>query len=289
MSRIVVIGEAMIEAHSGGIARGAGYGGDTLNTAVHLARLGHDVAFVTALGSDAESRALKTAWAAEGIDTAHVMEHPHRTVGRYGIELDSHGERTFRYDRDTSAARDMFALPGMSAALAAAERAELVVYSLITLAILPPDSRERLFGLPTRLAFDGNYRAGLWRGAHSAAQLRDRAIARADIGLPTLEDEAEILGGRTTAETVARHWQAGGCQETVVKMGERGCRLPDGRVSAPPRVLRPVDTSGAGDAFNAGYLSARLKGATSHLAAAEGHRIAGWTIMRSGAIPRLSC
>lgn len=288
MSRVVVIGEAMVEEHAGGIAAGSGYGGDTLNTAIHLARLGHDVAFVTALGNDAQSSALKTAWAAEGIDTNHVMNHPHRTVGCYAIELDEHGERKFRYDRDESAARDMFGLPGMSAALGAAKVADLVFFSLITLAILSPKGRERLLELPARLAFDGNYRPQLWPGSSEAARALGGAIARADIGLPTLEDEASILGASTTAEAVARRWQAAGCRETVVKMGVHGCRLPDGNVSAPPQALRPVDTSGAGDAFNAGYLSARLKGGSPSEAAAEGHRVAGWTIMRPGAIPRLS-
>lgn len=285
MSRIVVIGEAMIEETVGETGGRTGYGGDTLNIAVHLARMGHDVAYVTAIGSDPECRALKAAWAAEGIDTAHVMHHPARTVGRYSIALDTHGERTFTYRREQSAAREMFALPGIEAALKAAEAADLAIYSLITLAILPPAAREALLRLEARLAFDGNYRPRLWTDAATAAKFRDSAIARASIGLPTLEDEGLIAGDTTTAAAVARHWQAIGCAETVVKLGANGCRLPEGTVLAPPRVLRPVDTSGAGDAFNAGYLGARLIGAPPGDAAVEGHRLAAWTIMRKGAIP----
>ena len=45
-----------------------GYGGDTLNSAVHLARLGQRVAFVTALGTDPFSESLRRDWADEGLD-----------------------------------------------------------------------------------------------------------------------------------------------------------------------------------------------------------------------------
>lgn len=70
-----------------------------------------------------------------------------------------------------------------------------------------------------------------------------------------------------------------------MKLGAGGCRLPDGRLCAPPAVLNPVDTSGAGDAFNAGYLFARLSGEDPQTAALAGHRLAGWVIGRPGAIP----
>jgi 2-dehydro-3-deoxygluconokinase len=49
--------------------------------------------------------------------------------------------------------------------------------------------------------------------------------------------------------------------------------------------LPPLDTSGAGDAFNAGYLQARLRGADPKEAALAGHSLAGWVIQRAGAIP----
>jgi 2-dehydro-3-deoxygluconokinase len=284
MTRIVFIGEAMLELSRDGELWRMGCAGDTLNTATHLARLGHDVAYMTAIGNDAMSAGLKVTWAGEGIDTSLVLTHPKRTTGLYAISTDSRGERTFSYWRDTSAARDMFSLPGIDAALAEAEKADLVAYSLITLAILPEEARQRLLSLTTRLAFDGNYRPRLWPDATSAAKARDAAIAKASIGLPTLEDEI-LIAGTTSADRVSAHWQSLGCAETVVKLGVDGCRLPDGSILAPPQQLTPVDTSGAGDAFNAGYLHARLGGSSVAEAAMEGHRLAGWVVMRPGAIP----
>lgn len=291
MARIVLIGEAMLElAREGGDWRLA-YGGDTLNTAIHLARAGHDVAYLTAIGSDALSGELKASWASEGLDTSLVLEHPSRSTGLYAISTDAAGERSFSYWRDTSAAREMFALPGAEAALQVAEQADLIAFSLITLAILPPEARvilldlcKRVRGRGGKVAFDGNYRPRLWPSAAAACAARDAAIACADIGLPTLDDEALLCPG-VSADSVAAHWEALGCGETVVKLGPQGARLPDGIVLAPPQVLEPVDTSGAGDAFNGGYLAARMNGEDIAAAAMTGHRLAGWCVMRPGAIP----
>jgi 2-dehydro-3-deoxygluconokinase len=286
MARIVCVGEGMLELSRSGSAWRLGYGGDTLNTAVHLVRAGHDVAYLTAVGTDPFSQDMKLQWQAEGLDVSLVLSHPTRQAGLYAIDTDEAGERSFTYWRDTSAARAMFALPESEAAAVAAEAADLLYFSLITLAILPPEGRERLLALARRagaVAFDGNYRPRLWASAGEAQDARDAAIAVADIGLPTLDDERS-LSGRLDANAVASAWQARGCAETVVKLGERGCRLPDGEIVAP-RPLRPVDTSGAGDAFNAGYLDARLGGVSVAEAARAGHALAGWTIMHPGAIP----
>jgi 2-dehydro-3-deoxygluconokinase len=291
LARIVLIGEAMLELSRKGDGWQMVYGGDTLNTAIHLARAGHDVAYLTAIGGDALSADLKAQWAAEGLDVSLVLEHPSRSNGLYAITTDAAGERNFTYWRERSAAREMLALPGSAAALTSAAEADLIGFSLITMAILPPDARSLLLALARdvrrrggQVAFDGNYRPRLWADPAKARAARDAAIASATIGLPTLEDET-ALSGEADAAGVASHWQTLGCAETVVKLGASGCRLPDGNLIAPEAVLSSIDTSGAGDAFNAGYLGARLNGAGPTEAARAGHALAGWTIMRPGAIP----
>jgi 2-dehydro-3-deoxygluconokinase len=292
--RAVLVGEAMLELSLDGDSWRLGYGGDTLNTAIHLARAGLETAYLTAIGGDALSTDLKTKWAAEGVDTSLVMTHPERSTGLYAINVDDRGERSFSYWRDSSAAREMFGLPAMADALVHAERADLLAFSLISLAILPEAGREALLALATRVrarggkvAFDGNYRPRLWASAEEARRWRDTAIAVANIGLPTLEDET-LLSGEVDADSVAAHWTSLGCTETIVKLGAAGCRLPDGVTLPPPEVLTPVDTSGAGDAFNGGYLAPRVKGASVAEAALEGHRLAGWCVMQRGAIPALN-
>ena len=291
VARVVVIGEAMLELVRKGENWQLGYGGDTLNTAIHLARTGHDVAYLTAVGSDPLSSDLKSRWAAEGLDISLVLDHPTRSTGLYAITNDVAGERSFTYWRETSAAREMFELDAMAAAKARTKCAELLGFSLISLAILPDAGRRHLLNLASlvranggKVAFDGNYRPRLWASREEAVHWRDLAIGVADYGLPTFEDET-ALSSEADAASVAAHWQELGCAETVVKLGAAGCRLPDGLVVAPEEVLAPVDTSGAGDAFNAGYLGARLDGSDPVAAARAGHALAGWTILRHGAIP----
>src|SRR6185503_19257010 len=96
--------ECMIElseAAGGLLARS--YGGDTLNTAVYLARLGVAVDYVTALGDDP--------WRAEGVGTDLVVRVPGRLPGLHLISTDRGGQRRFYYWRDSAPARLLFELP----------------------------------------------------------------------------------------------------------------------------------------------------------------------------------
>lgn len=302
MAEVVMVGEGMIELSRGAEDRGGsdqveggswrlGYGGDTLNTAIHLARLGDDVRFLTALGSDPFSAELRAQWAAEGLDMDSVLTDPTANPGLYAISTDADGERTFTYWRHDSAARRLFDVPGITAATERAARADLLGFSLISLAILPEEGREALVALAARVrvhggavAFDGNYRARLWADLATARYWRDRAIAACTIGLPTREDEA-MMSDDEDAFAIAARWQALGAREVVVKLGADGALIPGGVTIPPPARLSPRDTSGAGDAFNAGYLHARLRGADPAAAARTGHDVAGWVVMRPGAIP----
>ena len=289
--RIVVVGEGMLELSRHDAHWDMRYGGDTLNTAIHLARAGNDVAYLTALGRDPLSRQLGESWAAEGIDTSLICEHPTRQPGLYTIMTDAAGERSFAYWRDNSAARELFSLVDAPLWRRVAEDTKLFCFSLISLAILPEGGRRSLFMLANmvkdgggKAAFDGNYRARLWQSPAEARTWRDIAIAESDIGLPTLEDEVE-LSGPATADEIAARWQQLGCREVVVKLGRNGVRLPDGTIQPPPQLITPVDTSGAGDAFDAGYLDGRLRGLAPAEAALAGQRLAGITIAHPGAVP----
>lgn len=290
-ANVTVIGEAMLE-----LSRGSGdswnlrYGGDVINTAIHLARSGDTVRLASALGADPMSAELCAAWEAEGVDTSLVLRAADRLPGLYAIETDATGERSFHYWRGEAAARRMFDLPGSAEMVARAAQSDLLYFSLITLAILPDAGREALLDLCAnvranggKVAFDGNYRARLWSDAATACHWRDRAIAVSDMGLPTLADEVE-MGAADDAQDAAARWGAGEGREVVVKLGGDGC-LVDGTIVPIPQMVPVIDSSGAGDAFNGGYLHARLAGATPVDAALAGHRLAGWNIGRRGAIP----
>ena len=292
MSRIVCLGEPMIELAPRERGWDVHYGGDTLNVALHLTRLGFDVAYLTALGSDPFAGPMRAAWGREGMDLSLVLTDPELKTGLYAIEIDEHGERHFSYWRGQSAARRMFLAAGIDRALKAAGEADLLFFSLISLAILPEEGREMLLDLARRVrkrggkvAFDGNYRPRLWNTGVAARTWRDRAAALADFGLPSLEDERGLGGETDSPDTVRDHWLTWGCEEVIVKLGVAGVMLRDGTVMKPERALPALDTSGAGDAFDAGYLGARLRGLPPDRAAAQGQRLAGWIVMHSGALP----
>ena len=290
---VFIFGEAMLEYHHHG-GTGLRYGGDTLNTAIHMARAGIDVAYVTAVGTDAISDALIQEWSKEGIDTRYVLRHPTRSPGIYAIHLDEKGERSFLYWRDQSAARDMFALPGMAAVLNAARSANLLYYSLITSAIIGEAGRELLFNLAQAqkdagqmVAYDSNFRPLLWSDIAMARAISEQSMRHTTIGLPTNVDETQLYGQNETDQAIALRWRAAGCEEVAVKAGEMGCVLSigDGAVlQYPTGKVDVVDSSGAGDAFNAGYLIARMQGGSGTDCCAAGHALAAKTLGHFGAI-----
>lgn len=312
MLRIASIGECMIElSETAGKMPGGGdaaagsmqrtFGGDTLNTAVYLARSLHDTApgtsaqvhYVTALGDDPFSDEMVAAWQAEGLNTEQVFRLPGRLPGLYIIRTDESGERTFHYWRDAAAARELF-LPSQAEALAGALSGfDLVYLSGITLGILDADSRERLFGLLAglkqdgcRIAFDTNYRPRLWSDRAEAQQTVTRALSLAALALPTYDDEVALFGDASPEATVERLF-ALGVEEAVVKCGQDPCLVARRRGLARvagERVEKPVDTTAAGDSFNGAYLATRLAGAEPEAAAAAGHRLAARVIATKGAI-----
>src|SRR4051812_8077461 len=111
-TKVACIGECMIELRqASGHQLSRGYGGDTLNTAVYLARLGLAVDYVTALGDDPISDEMVAGWAAERVGTTRVVRLPGKLPGLYMIETDAAGERRFYHWRDSSAVRSLMQLP----------------------------------------------------------------------------------------------------------------------------------------------------------------------------------
>ena len=296
--RIACIGECMIELSqldlAGGHAR-VGFAGDTFNTAVYLARLRPGaVSYVTNLGTDAFSARMLETLAAEGIDGRLIGRHATRLPGLYSIEVDATGERSFRYWRESSAARTLFS--GTGASLDDLARFDTIYLSGITLAILPEGVRaaltERLGALRDAghaIAFDSNYRPRLWPDADTARAAFNRMWQACSLALPSFDDEAALYPGVTPGAVLDRI-SAAGATEIVLKNGAAGPMIRAGGADlqlALPRAARVVDSTGAGDSFNAGYLAARFSGAAPAEAAAAGHALACRVIEHHGAvIPR---
>lgn len=289
MQRIASIGECMVELspRPGGLF-GLGFGGDTLNTAVYLARLGQPVDYLTALGDDALSERMIEAWAAEGVGTAKVRRVPGRLPGLYLIETDQKGERRFHYWRDLAPARELFH----------AEPPDLAPYGLIylsgiSLAIYGEAGRDRLFAAldaarsrGARIAFDTNYRPRLWPDASAARRAMEAMLALSDIALPSLDDACAIWGDAPAAAHRKRFRDLG-AGEVVLKQGPGPVLIAtaEAELAVPAeQVDKVIDSTAAGDSFNAGYLAARLAGADVEAAAGRAHRLAAAVLGHPGAI-----
>lgn len=292
--QFLCFGEAMLElSRSDADNWRMGVAGDTYNVAVYLRRLGCDAAFMTALGPDDFSADIKVAMAREGLGAAWCLTHPTRTPGLYAIRLDEAGERSFAYWREASAARAFFDCEGAEAMLAAAAGCDVLYLSAITLSLFDNAVCARVVALlkavrrqGVRVAFDSNYRPRGWADAATAAQAMNALAGAIDIALPTFSDDAALFGDPDPAACAAR-WHALGAREVLVKLGADGAFVsaPDGAAQVPAEaVAQVVDTTGAGDSFNAGYLAAREKGLAPREAAKAGCTLAAAVLLHPGAV-----
>jgi 2-dehydro-3-deoxygluconokinase len=292
MTSVACIGECMIELRQAGSGLySRGYGGDTLNTAVYLARLGVGVDYVTALGDDPLSDEMIAAWEGEGVGTARVARLAGKLPGLYLIATDARGERRFFHWRESAAARSLLDLPGTDSLLKSLAAYDLVYFSAITLSIFSGEARARLLAAlrqarsrGTRIAFDTNFRARGWPDLDVARAVFGEAFEAADIVLASTEDLLPLYPGGGTDALLARI--PGG--EVVLKLGEPASLVrAEGklqRIEAGPVTAPVVDTTAAGDSFAAAYLGARLAGAAPEQAARAGHRLAGVVVCHAGAI-----
>ena len=289
---VVAVGEALLEIAPDRGAWRLGHGGDTLNTAVYLRRLGIPTAYLTALGADPYSCEMRNAWRGEGLDVSMVLTDARRLPGLYAIRTDALGERRFHYWRSNSAARRLFCLPGIEAAAEAVTRAPLLYLSGITLSLFRRRSFARMLALVASVraaggavAFDPNFRPSLWANALAARSALEAIAPHLAAVLATDADESALYGDGP--EQAIRRWRELGVDEVVIKMGADGCLAAIGDVEAripACEVSRVIDTTGAGDSFNAGYLAARLRGGSAEEAALQAHALAARVIQHPGAI-----
>lgn len=293
--RVVSIGECMIELSCrSGASWQQGFAGDTLNTLWYLRVLLPDDAaadYVTAFGDDPFSAEQIAFLAANRIGTANSPTIADKAPGLYAIALDDAGERSFTYWRNEAAARHLADDAKVLAQSLAG--ADLVYFSGITLAILEADSRQNLIEAltvaranGTTVAFDPNYRPRLWRDRGEAQAAIETGYRASAIVLPTFDDEA-MLFGDTSPTATAKRIAAHGPATIIVKCGNAPALVRDDEMSeivAPETGIVPVDTTGAGDSFNGGWLAAHFAGRDPADATRFAHRVAGRVIGHHGAL-----
>ncbi|MBP1849059.1 sugar kinase [Rhizobium halophytocola] len=296
--RFVSIGECMVEmAPRADGAYQRNFAGDTFNTAWYMAKaLGEEgaVEYFTAVGADEISTRMLAFMAQSGVGTSAIRRLPERTVGLYMIEL-VNGERSFSYWRGQSAAK-LLAEDRAALAAALADR-EMILFSGITLAVLSAEHRTVLLkeietarDRGARIVFDPNMRARLWPNGETMRDAITAAGRVADIVLPSFDEEEREFGDADPAVTL-RRYQGLGVDTVVVKNGAGAIHAavgPEHLTFQPAVVTEVVDTTAAGDSFNAGFLSALLRGERVAEAIAAGSRLAAQVVGQRGALVEVS-
>jgi 2-dehydro-3-deoxygluconokinase len=269
------------------------YGGDVLNTSVYLSRNNIKTSFISALGNDSNSHWLLEEWQKENIDCSLIQKLDGYYPGLYMIELDDVGERSFMYWRNNSAAKNFFEnISLLKKTLRSIKNFDYIYFSGITLAIMSDEVRDyfinylkkfRLNG--GKVIFDSNYRPILWKTQYQAKNYYIKVYKNCDIALPTYDDEKLLFNYKTKKECV-QAIQKKGVKDIVLKLGKDGCfYLDEGKqVLVSTGKVKSIDTTGAGDSFNAGYISAIINGKGKNNACKYGNSIAKKVIRKKGAI-----
>lgn len=301
--KIAVIGECMIELRphiteagytDSTIDAQIGYGGDTLNVATYLARQGVDVDYVTVLGDDPLSDWMVEQWRSNGVGCELVRREERGLPGMYWINVDAGGERSFYYWRIESPARRLINDDeARSRVFEQLGQFDSLYFSGITLSLYHEEAREKLFGFLSayrqdggQVYFDNNYRRRQWPEKTEAQAAFESMYRLTDIALPTADDEKQLFGDGSDDEVIER-LRSWGIREIVLKKGSDGSLVADESTitPVPPFLVREVvDTTAAGDSFNAGYLAARFGGAGPEDAAKNGSRLAAVVVQHRGAI-----
>lgn len=296
---IVTIGEAMLELRPDGDGFAASVAGDAYNTAVGLRRRGHAVAHVQDLGEDVLVERIRRDFDARGVRWVG-RALPDRTNGIYFVTVDEDGERRFQYHRAGSAAGATLAgNPG--SLFRALLDADLLYLTGVTAAIASDAAslRALVSNASCPIALGLNLRDGLHRSRPGALlELRRNDIASAvrpilDHALLVFGSEAEFgaLSGGVPGHAAARAWQrVQRGRVAVLTRGAHGAQVWHDEGECSARASKHggvVDTTGAGDAFAAGFLDRWLHRDDLQACLRAGLSAGACAVSHAGALPRL--
>ncbi|GAB0112251.1 sugar kinase [Pseudoalteromonas distincta] len=295
MKNIYFIGECMVELRAMSAATlHQSFAGDVYNSAVYLKRCFPQVttSVVTALGQDNLSKKMLERFESEQINTQLVFAHDTKVPGMYYIETDEHGERSFIYWRNDSAAKKVVDFLDADA-LEQLSQGDMFFFSGISLAIIEESAREdfwkvvkQLKDAGVKIVFDPNYRTRLWNSVEETKEQYHLAFTFADITLPGVEDLTTLYDVHSV-EAVVEYLKPYQIEEIVVKNGPESVVTKEGDTLQSHTIVpvkNVVDTTSAGDAFNGVYLGARLSDKSISSAVQLAAKAAGTVIQQPGAI-----
>lgn len=253
-------------------------GGVAANTSAWMALDGKSVTVVGCVGADAFGRSIRQQLSDLGVDVR--LQESTKPTGTCVVIVDRRRERTMFPDSGANAELDLSVLADL---IVPGVHVHLSGYTLLN-----PATRDVGLEVLARAEAVGASRS---LDPASAAPMRAHLelfrglLPRIDLLLAN-EDEAGVLSGADDPH-LALDTLAAAVPCVVVKVGSRGVLARDGvgTVTAPALRHDVIDTTGAGDAFTAGFLPAWLSGVPLAAAVDEGQRLAGTAVGRVGASP----
>ncbi|WP_262791257.1 sugar kinase [Catenovulum sp. 2E275] len=296
VASLVSIGECMLELNATDTLNfKRSFAGDTYNTAVYAKRWQSrlSVYYISAIGTDNLSNEMLAQWKGEGLNTQYVAQTPDAQLGIYAISRDDQGKRCVSYWRKESAASQLMSLLKAQNILANLPHFDYVYFTGISLGILSDSARQELLDLiesmknkGSKIVFDPNYRAKLWKSDEEAINWLTKAYQLTDIALPGMTDHKALFKHQTHDE-VAEFLQALGCKEIIVKNAQDGIYAftQDEKFCFSVDKNSPcIDTTAAGDSFAGTYIAARIAGDDILSAVEAGADVASSVVRHVGAI-----
>jgi 2-dehydro-3-deoxygluconokinase len=288
---LISLGECLVEFnHSDDRSFNATFAGDAFNVLFYVARLGLRTAFVSAVGDDLFTPMILEGIEREGIDTSHLLRLGGVRNGLYFIELDEQREYTFHFWRQNSAATETLLRNDIDELAGFISRSRYFLFTGVGLAILKDPARldELLLKIQGRaqIIFDTNYRLRLWNSPDEYRRRVESILPFVDVLLPTRGDIEAAWPANDISHTLRRLKEMGP-DIIAMKSGADGCGLwsDNGLVEYPAPVgISVVDTTGAGDAFNAGFIAGLVRGEELKVCCDLGQRVASQALAVQGAI-----
>ena len=269
-NKLLAIGECMLEL-SGQIQLGSqaklNFGGDVLNTALYYARLNGDVSFLTALGDDNFSTQMISHWDTENIDTSKVLKIKDKVPGLYAIQTDNQGERSFYYWREQAPIKEIFNYLSTKDLEQYTQEYKYLYFSGISLSRWNDKQLEtftdwlkdfKASNKNKEIIFDLNYRPKCWLSKEQTKAYIEKVLKYVTIVLTTFDDE-ELLFEDTSYQQTLDRYNSFNIPIVIIKHGTNPtvlqCQDKINLIEAD-KIVSPIDTTAAGDSFNAAFLAA---------------------------------
>lgn len=238
------------------------FGGAPMNTAVGVARLGGSVGVVTAVGDDPFGHFIANTLEENGVDTRYVIfKREFRTTLAFVANEPKTGERSFMFYRKPWAETADSSLTYGDFPISYVKSAEILHVSGFSLSQEPSRSTimhtiREAKGAGVKISFDPTLRFDVWNDPEETYRIYEEVMGFADIATFSIE-EAESLLGTSDPSIAAERALSLGADLIGLKRGDKGSVIASRNgeyIESEAFKVKPVDTTGAGDAWNAALL-----------------------------------